>query len=73
MRTLTVGARCEYEGCAAPAETLASGRSSWGSDTGTPGHGVGVYCVDHAGLVVYEGHPEYDHACPNCGCVSGVN
>ena len=70
---LTAGAQCEYEGCTAPAETLASGRSYWDSGTGTPGHGVGVYCVNHAGLVVDEGHPEYDHTCPNCGCVSGVN
>lgn len=65
--------KCAYENCEAEATTLAKGRNiSYALQPNVHAE-IAKYCDKHARIVADEHDPEYIEACPNCGCMFGVN
>ena len=66
---------CEFNGCDAPATTLACGGRGIDDEPSLRALPLGFYCGAHAAAAAESGDhlPEYLHTCIACGCLQGVN
>lgn len=70
---LNITGTCQFKGCNEPATAIASGRREWQSKPTYGAYDIGLFCYAHAEAVADFDQPEYQTACPNCGCIFGVN
>jgi hypothetical protein len=64
MKKIKKGMKCEYAKCTDDATTLVYSRKL---------SKVLACCDLHAGSVIKEEGPEFEHTCENCGCILPVN
>lgn len=75
-REIKAGDKCEWQGRQRYGKRLEHGECDQAAEMIAYDRQrgiVGLFCQNHANMIIEQDSPEYTNYCQNCGCLEGVN